>query len=97
VKAQSALESVGASLGPKIKAACSVVVGDPADEIAALAAKERTGLVVMTLRGEGGLLGSRPGSIAYRVASHAVTPVLALPALGRRKRSVVMRSRSAAP
>ena len=53
--AQSTLESVRTALGPKIKAACRVVMGDPADEIAALAAKERSGLVVMTLHGEGGL------------------------------------------
>jgi nucleotide-binding universal stress UspA family protein len=56
-----------------------VVSGNPADEIAALAADERIGVVVMRLRKGPGLFGSRAGSIAYHVLSHAVTPVLVLP------------------
>ena len=56
-----------------------MVSGNPADEIAALAAEKRIGVVVMHLRKGPGLFGSRAGSIAYHVLRHAVTPVLALP------------------
>jgi len=56
-----------------------VVTGNPADEIAALAAEERIGVVAMHLRKGPGLIGARAGSIAYHVLRHAVTPVLVLP------------------
>ncbi len=56
-----------------------VVSGAPSDEISAIAAERHAGLIVMGLTGTGGLLGARPGSIAYRVLCLATTPVLALP------------------
>jgi nucleotide-binding universal stress UspA family protein len=78
-KAQRQLESLARTVGPGVNTEVRVVAGRPADEISALAAEERIGLVVMHLRKGPGLLGSRAGSIAAHVLRHAVTPVLALP------------------
>ncbi len=52
--------------------------GQPAEEIAALAANSGVGLIVMGLRGAGGSQG--PGSIAYRTICLTPTVLLALPA-----------------
>jgi len=84
--AREGLDALRSTVGDDVATECRVAVGNPADEIAALAAARRTGLVVLTLRGRGGLLGSRPGAIAYHVLMHRVAPVLALPAK-RRARS----------
>jgi nucleotide-binding universal stress UspA family protein len=62
-----------------------VVAGSPADEIAQIAVARTVGLIVMGLRGEEGLLGSRPGSIAYRVLR--LTPAMALTLPADRARS----------
>ena len=78
-KAERQLESLAKTVGPGINTEIRVVAGRPADEISALAAEERIGLVVMHLRKGPGLFGSRAGSIAAHVLRHAVTPVLALP------------------
>ena len=78
-KAQRQLESLAKTVGPGVTTEIRVAAGRPADEISALAAEERIGLVVMHLRRGPGLLGSRAGSIAAHVLRHAVTPVLALP------------------
>jgi nucleotide-binding universal stress UspA family protein len=56
-----------------------VVCGHPADEIAAISAAERSGLVITTLRDRRGWFGARRGSVSYHVLSHAVAPVLACP------------------
>jgi nucleotide-binding universal stress UspA family protein len=77
--AQERLDALRSTVGNDVTTECRIAVGNPADEIAALAAARRTGLVVLTLRGRGGLLGSRPGAIAYHVLTHRVAPVLALP------------------
>lgn len=77
--AQQELDALRSTVGFDVATECRVVVGNPADQIAALAAARRTGLVVLTLRGGGGLLGSRQGAIAYHVLTHRVAPVLALP------------------
>jgi nucleotide-binding universal stress UspA family protein len=55
-----------------------VVIGDPVEQIERTAVKERTSVIVMTLRRRGPL-GPRRGSIAYRVVSSGVAAVLALP------------------
>jgi nucleotide-binding universal stress UspA family protein len=55
-----------------------VLIGDPAQEIARLTTHPGS-LVVMSLRGTAGVWGMRRGSVAYRVLTHALTPVLALP------------------
>ena len=56
-----------------------VVSGDVADEIAAVAAAEKTGLLVTALRDRRGWFGARRGSISYQVLTHAAAPVLAYP------------------
>jgi nucleotide-binding universal stress UspA family protein len=78
-KAERQLESLAKTVGAGVNTEVRVVSGRPADEISALAADERIGLVVMHLRKGPGLFGSRAGSIAAHVLRHAVTPVLALP------------------
>ena len=86
-KAQRQLESLAKAVGAGVNIETRVVAGHPADEISALAAEERIGLVVMHRRKGPGWFGSRAGSIASRVLRHAVTPVLVLPgrAVERRK------------
>jgi nucleotide-binding universal stress UspA family protein len=73
--AQSKLREL---LGESMKPGFRIVLGDPADQIERTARRERTGAIVMTLKRHG-LLGPRRGSIAYRVVTSGVAPVLALP------------------
>jgi nucleotide-binding universal stress UspA family protein len=56
-----------------------VAIGRPADSIGATADARRASLIVMGLRGDQGILASRPGSIAYRVLGSATMPVLVVP------------------
>jgi nucleotide-binding universal stress UspA family protein len=56
-----------------------VLAGEPADVIAAVVAERNVGLVVMGLRGAGGVRGPRQGSIAYRMLGLSPTMLLALP------------------
>ena len=56
-----------------------VVCGRIADEIAAVTAAERTGLLVTALHDRRGWFGARRGSISYHVLTHATAPVLACP------------------
>jgi hypothetical protein len=44
-----------------------------------MAEQHGAGVVVMGLTGDQGPLATRPGSIAYRVLSHARVPVLVVP------------------
>lgn len=53
--------------------------GRPADSIASIAEQRRASVIVMGLASSQGPLGSRPGSIAYRVLCHANVPVLDVP------------------
>jgi nucleotide-binding universal stress UspA family protein len=93
IAAQRRLESLAKTVSPGINTEVRVVGGRPANAIAALAAEEGIGVVVMHLRRGPGLLGSRAGSIASHVLRHAATPVLALS--GRvLKRSVGARASS---
>jgi nucleotide-binding universal stress UspA family protein len=85
-KAQRRLESLAEAVRTGVPVETRVVSGNPADEIAALAAEERIGGVVMHLRKGPGLFGSRAGSIAYHVLRHAVTPVLVMPDRARKPR-----------
>jgi nucleotide-binding universal stress UspA family protein len=64
----------------RIKTETRIVLGDPAEEIAAQAAVSNAGLAVLILRRGRGLFGPRKGSITYRVLCSSATPVLALPA-----------------
>ena len=58
-----------------------VLVGDPAEQIAAAASQARASLIALLLRPGHGLLGPHQCSITYRVLSSVKTPVLALPPL----------------
>ena len=76
-KATRALENLTRRLGTGVRASCSVVLGEPAHEIAQLT-QRGSPLLVMSLRGTSGIWGRR-GAIAYHVLTHAATPVLGLP------------------
>ena len=56
-----------------------VLFGRRTREIARLAATERAGLVIMTLRTPRDWFGPRRGSMSFEVLSQVTTPVLALP------------------
>lgn len=73
------LDRIAAEIGGGQPPQTLVSIGSPADEIAASSSWHHAGLIVMGIRGTPGLLGARPGSIAYRVLCLVRTPVLALP------------------
>jgi nucleotide-binding universal stress UspA family protein len=77
-KAETALDALRADLKDMRSTVC-VRVGHPPDEIAAVAAEEKAGLIVMALRKRAGMFGEAAGAWAYRVLCHGVAPVLALP------------------
>lgn len=79
-EARRQLDELCGALGDDLSAECRVVVGDPADTIAALAAKERADLLILTLRKSPGLLRGRTRGTAYRILCAAGRPVLAWPA-----------------
>ena len=85
------LEQVRSTLPAGVRSACRVLVGNPADEIAALARTSPESMVAMTLHGEDRMF-VRRGAIAYRVLTRAVAPVLALPRRVRRHKSGSARS-----
>jgi nucleotide-binding universal stress UspA family protein len=62
-----------------VKTEARVVYGQPADELAALVAAERTQLLITALRDRSRWFGARRGSVSYHVLTHAVAPVLAYP------------------
>jgi nucleotide-binding universal stress UspA family protein len=78
--ARTRLERLARDLELDRPASCQVLIGEPADQIPALSTGPGTGLVVVTLRGTGGLFGAPQGSTTYRVLGTASVPVLALPA-----------------
>jgi nucleotide-binding universal stress UspA family protein len=87
-KAQQQVDTLTAGARRSVEADGLVVCGRIADEIAALAARERIGLLITTLRDRRGWFGAQRGSVSYHVLSHAVSPVLALPP-GRGKNSIL--------
>jgi nucleotide-binding universal stress UspA family protein len=78
-QARARLDRIAGSIEPSVTVECQLLVGDPGDQIAALATDTSTGLVILTLRGSGGLFGTPQGATTYRVLERAGTPVLALP------------------
>jgi nucleotide-binding universal stress UspA family protein len=78
-RAQQQLDGLAVRTQAHVATGARVVCGGIADEIAAVAATERTGLLITALRDRRGWFGARRGSISYHVLSHAVTPVLACP------------------
>jgi nucleotide-binding universal stress UspA family protein len=79
LKAKRALERVRSKLFSHLQSmSTAVILGDPAHEIAGLASRPGS-LVVMSLRGTAGVWGMRRGAVAYRVLTQSSAPVLALP------------------
>jgi nucleotide-binding universal stress UspA family protein len=62
-----------------VKTEARVIYGQPADELAALVAAERSQLLITALRDRGRWFGARRGSVSYHVLTHSVAPVLAYP------------------
>lgn len=80
-QARARIERIAEGLGLDEPPSCRVVVGDAAEQIAAVATDAKTGLVVVTLRAvRGWIVGVPQGSTTYRVLGSASMPVLALPA-----------------
>jgi nucleotide-binding universal stress UspA family protein len=77
-QAKAQLDALAASLAPGVTVQTLVTVGSPAEEIAAVAAEQNVGLIVMGLTGAGDRFAGRPGTTAYRVLSTVATPILAL-------------------
>lgn len=73
------LDGLAARSRTRVATDARVICGRAADEMAALAATERVGLLITRLRKRRGWFGARRGSISYHVLSHAVVPVLACP------------------
>jgi nucleotide-binding universal stress UspA family protein len=74
------------ALGPGVDVWTTVRIGDPADELLAVAAeqggREGNAVLVLTTHGRSGLARTFWGSVADRVLRHAAVPVLLLPASG---------------
>jgi len=78
-QAQRQMAALAAVAQRHVKTEVQVVCGSIADEISALAAAERTELLITALHDRRAWFGAKRGSISYHVLSHAVTPVLACP------------------
>jgi nucleotide-binding universal stress UspA family protein len=78
-KAQHELDAAAALARRRIDTQTLVTCGQPADEMAAVASAEASGLLLTALRDRRGWFGARRGSVSYHVLSHAVVPVLAWP------------------
>ena len=78
-QAQTRLDTMAARLPSQVKTESRVVCGNIADEIAALTATERTGLLITALRDRRGWFGARRGSTSYHVLTRVMAPVLTYP------------------
>lgn len=78
-RARTKMDRLASALSGGSNVETLVEIGSPSDEIAVIAAERHVGLIVMGLVSAGGLLGARPGRIAYHVLCLATAPVLALP------------------
>jgi nucleotide-binding universal stress UspA family protein len=78
-QAQARLDALAAGLRRHGDVDTRVLFGDATRELATLAATERAGLVIMTLRTPRDWFGPRRGSMSYEVLSQVTTPLLALP------------------
>jgi nucleotide-binding universal stress UspA family protein len=77
-RAHRRLEALAAEAMSGGQAETVVASGRPAEQIAGLAVRLEASLVVLNLQG-GGLFGSRPGAVAYRVLCLTQVPVLVIP------------------
>jgi nucleotide-binding universal stress UspA family protein len=78
-EAAAKLARVAEALGPAVDVETRVLIGNPAEAIAAFTKKERVDLAILTLRRGKGILGSRPGSMTYQLLTLGSTPVLSIP------------------
>jgi nucleotide-binding universal stress UspA family protein len=78
-EAERRLDALVALARRRVTADGRVMCGRVSDEIAALAAGERIGLVVTALSDKPGWFASTRGAVSSHVLAHAVTPVLAWP------------------
>jgi nucleotide-binding universal stress UspA family protein len=78
-QAQSRLAALGVGVLRDAAVQTRVLIGDTTREIARVAATDRAGLVITTLRKPRDWFGPRRGSISYDVLTQVTTPVLALP------------------
>jgi nucleotide-binding universal stress UspA family protein len=78
-RAEQQLEQLMSEAGAAAPVERMVIAGSPPEQISEIAIARGVQLIVMRLRGEDGLLGSRPGSIAYHVLRLTPAMVLALP------------------
>ena len=77
--ARARLERIAGALGPDLKVECHAQIGDPPEQVSALAADMRAGLVVVILRAAPGFFATPQGTTTYRILCGAGTAVLALP------------------
>jgi nucleotide-binding universal stress UspA family protein len=77
--AQQRIDALADAARRHVATGTRVICGDVSDEIAVLAATERTDLVMTTLRARHRWRGSQRGGVSYHVLAHAVTAVLACP------------------
>ena len=77
-RAERHLDDLIAGVAPRVRPEALVAYGEPAEEIAKVAAERETGLIVMGLHSSP-VLGPRMGSITYRVLCLAHCLVLAIP------------------
>lgn len=77
--AQERLKALAGEFSASQATEAIVMLGDPAEAIAAVAAERGAGLIVMGLTGHQGPFARSPGSIAYRVLCGASVPVLVVP------------------
>jgi nucleotide-binding universal stress UspA family protein len=78
-EARARLKALSADAGDGQDGTCRVLVGDPAEQIAALVVDSAIDLVVVVLNRAAGALGPRRGSLTYRILTSGVAPVVALP------------------
>ena len=72
------LGEMSGQLPPRLRAGNAVLVGKPADEILALAAKNNIDLIVLTTKGLTGLKRVLVGSTAETIMRQSVCPVLSV-------------------
>jgi nucleotide-binding universal stress UspA family protein len=76
-EAQARLQQL--SLPVRRRISGRVLIGDPAESIAALAVEEHADLLMMPVSGRPGFLQPRHDAMAYRVLCYAPAPILTLP------------------
>ena len=78
LEALKRLGEMSGQLPPRLRAGNAVLVGKPADEILALAAKNSIDLIVVTTKGLTGLKRVLVGSTAEYIMRHSFCPVLSV-------------------